>query len=121
MRTTPGLTVGREVHKKTGCGNIYVTINFKDGKFHNLLIVAEGKNNCSNSMNAALADTLTFAIRRAKEEGDLDAIYRNLHGQSCNNCPANEEHISSCADAVARVIKEVLIDKKYPIPKDVSD
>jgi len=94
--------------RRVGCGGyIYVTIVFKGENFHFITIRSDSHNSCGQTWQYALAETLTFAIRRAKDKREVNAIIKGLLGHRCNNFPANEEHIVSCVDAVAKILKGV--------------
>ena len=104
--------------KWTPCGNLYITIVYKnDRKTGNKeyaidyirVYHSNRENNCGGSFFESLADMLTFAVRRAGEKKDKQAIIKNLIGNRCNKVVANKEHIVSCSDAIGRVLKKELL------------
>ena len=112
--------------KKIGCGKIYVNIvRRSNGDFHFIQLFGKSDNDCGGSFRDALANILTFAIRRAKDESEIRAIIKGLVSQRCNKIVANEEHITSCADAIAKTLKEALLidepPKKEPEMKPLGE
>jgi len=99
--------------KPTGCGNIYIIVNFRNDapdRIESIKIQGCTKtNDCLNSWAESLSDLLTFAIRRIRNKYEAEAIIKALAYHRCNKVFPNPEHITSCVDAISRVLKEVLI------------
>jgi len=107
-----GTTCKSITYKKRTCKDIYIIIAYREDapeKIDYIRINASSKeNNCACSFIEALADLLTFAVRRIRNEHEATAIVKNLLSHKCLNCPPNQEHITSCADAIGRVLGKVL-------------
>ncbi len=106
MKIHPGLTI----RKETGCGNMYVTVNFNvDDLSMEEIFVSLGKaGGCASAQTEAIArlTSLLFKYRISSEE-----ITKELGGIRCI-------YGNSCADTVASAIKDIknLIersDKKF--------
>lgn len=98
----------RTITKKTGCGSLHVIIARKhDGKFHFIKIINEKDNACGNSWADGISDLLTFALRRATPE-EVTPLLKNLMGHYCNNQKPNKDHITSCIDAIGKILREEL-------------
>lgn len=109
-RTYPSKTFRSE----TGCGSLYLTIAYKpDGKFNFIKINAEKDCQCGNAWVDSMSDVITFAIRRASQE-EIKPLLKQLTGHICNNKRPNKYHISSCPDALGKILQEELTDA---IPK----
>jgi hypothetical protein len=105
-------SVSKTYRKFTPCGNIYTTITFKDDEPNRVDYIrisgCSKENECGGSWFETLADTLTFCVRRIRNTHEADAICKNLRQHRCNKIIPNREHITSCADAIGRVLEEVL-------------
>ena len=105
-----GTTCNSKTYKKTTCKDIYVSIAYKEDdpkKIDYIRINSSSKdNNCAVSFMEALSDTLTFAIRRIRNVHEAKAIIKNLRHHKCLNCPANQDHITSCADAIGQILEK---------------
>ena len=89
---------------RTGCGNLYVTVN-EDGEGRPFEIFNQiGKaGGCAASQSEAIGRLVSLAFRSGIEPGD---IIRQLKGISCHT-PVwyREGKILSCSDAVAKAIE----------------
>lgn len=97
-----------ETHKfPTGCGNIYVTVNKDESGVVFEIIAKLGK---SGGCAAAQLEALTRAISIGLRSGvSLQEYEHTFKGIRCNNMAILEGiEIWSCADAIAKVIKEYL-------------
>jgi ribonucleoside-diphosphate reductase alpha chain len=96
---------------RTGCGNIYVTVN-EDGERHLFEIFNHiGKaGGCAASQSEAIGRLVSLALRSGIEPED---VVRQLKGISCHMPVWHQEgKILSCADAIAKAIEWHLQDKK---------
>jgi ribonucleoside-diphosphate reductase alpha chain len=95
---------------RTGCGNLYVTVN-EDGEGNLFEIFNQiGKaGGCAASQSEAIGRLVSLAFRSGIEPED---IIRQLKGISCH-APvwSREGKILSCADAIAKAIEWHLQDK----------
>ena len=107
-----GVTYKSKTYRKpTGCGNIYITVTFRDEapeKIEFIRIIGSGSNNCGGSFYESLSDMLTFSIRRIRNQYEADSIVKNLRHHRCNKIIPNRNHITSCSDAVGQVLHQVL-------------
>lgn len=88
----PGMTY----EGRTGCGNLYVVCNDKDGQLFEVF-VRMGK---SGTCGAAIMDASGAVISKAIRSGmDPQEIIKGWSGIECHRSP-------SCIDAVARAIEE---------------
>jgi hypothetical protein len=92
------------------CLKLYINLTYKDdGKIDYIKIYSGNKDNdCGGSFFESLADLLTFSIRRMNND-EAKAIIKSLKGHKCNKAGPNEEHITSCVDAISRVLQAELI------------
>lgn len=106
-RQRPEITKGMTRLMKTGCGNLYVTINEDDGGLPFEIFTQMGKaGGCAASQSEAIGRLVSLALRSNIEPVE---IVKQLKGISCH-CPSwiNGGRILSCSDAIAKVIENYL-------------
>jgi ribonucleoside-diphosphate reductase alpha chain len=99
-RTEHGVTL----RYRTGCGNLFVTINRdKLGPFE--VFTNMGKNgNCGSAQMEGLCRAISVALRSGV---DPHEIIDQLSGISCPNHSMDEGiNLLSCSDAIAHALKE---------------
>lgn len=96
--------------RKTGCGNVYVTIN-EDEESQSLVecLITIGKSGgCARSWGEALGRLISMNLRLG---GSIDEIIKQLQGIGCH-----KPHLEtmSCADGIAKILmkRQEGIDKK---------
>jgi len=103
----------RTYRKEVGCGHIYLTLVFREDKPNRIdYVKIEGckkRNDCGNAPLEAIADLLSFSIRRIRNQHEADAIIKALSNHRCNRVIPNPDHIVSCYDAIGKVLKKELI------------
>jgi len=114
---------------RTGCGNLYVTVNEdEEGKLFEIFNQIGKAGGCAASQSEAIGRLVSLAFRSGIEPED---IIRQLKGISCHT-PVwyREGKILSCSDAVAKAIEWHLQEKgrrtkiepeiRIPVPKHPS-
>jgi hypothetical protein len=111
-----GTTCKSRTYKKRTCRDIYITVAYKEDdpkRIDYIRIIASTKEGgCPVSFMESIADLLTFSIRRIRNIHEARSIVKNLRFQKCLECPPNEEHSQSCADAIGQVLENVLQTKE---------
>jgi ribonucleoside-diphosphate reductase alpha chain len=100
---------------RTGCGNLYVTVNEdEEGNLFEIFNQIGKAGGCAASQSEAIGRLVSLAFRSGIEPED---IIRQLKGISCHT-PVwyREGKILSCSDAVAKAI-EWHLQEKRKIPK----
>jgi len=100
---------------RTGCGNLYVTVNEdEDGNLFEIFNQIGKAGGCAASQSEAIGRLVSLALRSGVDPGD---IIRQLKGISCHT-PVwyREGKILSCSDAVAKAI-EWHLNEKIERPK----
>jgi ribonucleoside-diphosphate reductase alpha chain len=109
VRPRPEVLSGKTYKERTGCGSLYVTVNWdKDGIPFEVFIRAGKSGGCASSQCEALGRLVSTMLR-----GDLgiELAIEQLGGISCNS--ANEaDHLLSCADGVSRALRKFNEDYK---------
>lgn len=105
-RTRPEITRGLTRKIETGCGNLYITVNYdQDGPFE--LFTTMGKvGGCASAQLEALARLVSLCMR---SNIDSETIVRQLRGIRCPSPMWHKgEMVTSCADAVAKSLEKLV-------------
>ncbi len=106
-RNRPRMLPGRTFQMTTGCGPMYVTINEDDNRHPFELFNMVGKaGGCAASQCEAIGRLVSLAWRSGMKP---EPIVKELIGISCHK-PAGfgENRVTSCADAIARALRQHL-------------
>jgi len=109
-RPRPEVVHGTTTKVSTGCGNLYVTINFDQESRPFEVFTQMGKaGGCAASQLEAIGRLVSLAFRSGIE---VKAIIEQLRNIRCPS-PSWEKgkRIFSCADAIARVIEKRLVSE----------
>jgi len=108
-RRRPKVTRGVTERVNTGCGYIYVTVNF-DSRGISEVFSALGKaGGCAAAQLEAISRLTSLALRSGI---DTDSIVKHLRGIRCPSIAWEQGHaVLSCADAIASVLEKYIRDK----------
>ena len=113
-KSRPDVLQGKTRKLKTGCGNLYVTVNELNGKPVEVFCKLGKAGGCSSSQVETMGRLISLALRAGVEMG---VIVRQLQGISCHQTTGfGNSKITSCSDGVAKV----LVDWAKEIPSDVE-
>jgi ribonucleoside-diphosphate reductase alpha chain len=117
-RPRPHITKGITRQVNTGCGRLYVTIN-EDEKGLCELFASMGKSGgCATSQTEATGRLVSLALRSGV---DPASIIDQLKGIRCPSPTwISGSTIYSCADAIATVLEDYLLEKKQVTPEEKS-
>ena len=107
----PTLTFGQTRKVKTGCGNLYVTINENaEGQAFEIFSTMGKAGGCAASQSEAISRLISLGLRTGI---DAHSILRQLKGISCHKHSwESGKRIASCADAVSFALDAYLKNKK---------
>jgi ribonucleoside-diphosphate reductase alpha chain len=96
---------------RTGCGNLYVTVNEdEEGNLFEIFNQIGKAGGCAASQSEAIGRLVSLAFRSGVEPED---VIRQLKGISCHTPVwSREGKILSCADAVAKAIEWHVQEKR---------
>lgn len=116
LRPRPAKTTGTTIRKITGCGKLYITINFdSDGKLFEIFVNLSRGGGCPSQCEA----TARLASLLARYSTDPQELIENLKGIRCLATVTRRKgdsaiDVLSCPDAIARAIEEALGTQLIP-------
>ena len=104
------MTKGATLKMRTGCGNLYVTINEDEGGLFEVFATMGKAGGCAASQTEAISRMVSLALRSRIEP---KAIIRQLKGIRCPNpALAVGGPIYSCPDAIGKAIERYLASRE---------
>ncbi len=119
MKERPELAKGSTRLIKTGCGNLYVTINQDaNGRLIELFTSIGKAGGCASSQAEAIGRLVSIAFQ---SETDPREIIKQLKGIQCHT-PYEDDgtRVLSCSDAIAQSIErylQILLKEEEPEEK----
>jgi ribonucleoside-diphosphate reductase alpha chain len=117
-RPRPKVTKGVTERVTTGCGYIYVTVNFDDKGICEVFSSLGKAGGCASAQLEATSRLISLAARSGI---DLGSVAKQLRGIHCPSVAWEEGRaILSCADAIASVLEKYTKDKETSTSKDLG-
>jgi len=105
-RKRPKVTTGITERVNTGCGYIYVTVNFDSRGISEVFSILGKAGGCAAAQLEAISRLTSVALRSGI---DIDSIVKHLRGIRCPSIVWEQGHaILSCADAIASVLEKYI-------------
>jgi ribonucleoside-diphosphate reductase alpha chain len=88
----------------TGCGTMYVTLNFFEGKPFEVFSTLGKSGGCAAAYSEALARSISLGLRH---NIPIEEYIKQLSGIHCPNRALEDgEFILSCPDAISKILKQ---------------
>jgi len=114
-RKRPKVTKGITERVSTGCGYIYVNVNFDEHGIFEVFSTLGKAGGCAAAQLEAISRLISLALRAGL---DLDAVVRHLRGIRCPSISWEQGHaVMSCADAIASVLQKYVRDEDPADPQ----
>ncbi len=105
-RIRPDVTFGRTARMRTGCGNLYITINEDDKGLSEVFIRMGKTGGCISSYTEAIGRLISLALRSGV---DINSVTKQLKGIRCPNPSyTNNGFVASCSDAIRQALVDYL-------------
>jgi ribonucleoside-diphosphate reductase alpha chain len=115
-RPRPKVTKGITERVTTGCGYIYVTVNFDDKGICEVFSSLGKAGGCASAQLEATSRLISLALRSGI---DLASVAKHLRGIRCPSVAWEEGRaVLSCADAIASVLEKYTKAKDTDTSKD---
>jgi ribonucleoside-diphosphate reductase alpha chain len=109
-RKRPKVTTGVTERVNTGCGYIYVTVNFDSRGISEVFSTLGKAGGCAAAQLEAISRLTSLALRSGI---DIDSIVRQLRGIRCPSIAWEHGHaVLSCSDAIASVLEKYVRENR---------
>ncbi len=105
-RERPEVTLGRTHKIRSGCGNLYVTVNRDETGVCEVFVQVGKSGGCITSQSEAVGRLISLSLRSGVK---LEAIVEHLAGIRCPNPNFYQgKTVLSCADGIAHVLENYI-------------
>jgi ribonucleoside-diphosphate reductase alpha chain len=104
-RSRPKSLAGKTYKAKTGCGNMFVTINEDEAGLFEVFVRFGKGGGCSSTIGESIGRLVTLAFRTG---GTMDEVIKQISGITCHQqLPkiGDDPAVLSCVDALGQVLK----------------
>jgi len=115
-RKRPEETEGHTKRVNTGCGHMYITVNFDERGICEVFSTLGKAGGCATAQLEATCRLISLALRSGV---DVASVVKQLRGIRCPSIAWEEgRSILSCADAIASVLERYISDENKPELQD---
>ncbi len=117
-RKRPKVTRGTTERVTTGCGNIYVTVNFDEQGICEVFSSLGKTGGCASAQLEATSRLISLAFRSGIS---VESVAKKLRAIRCPSVAWEQGHaVLSCADAIASVLEKYVKDTNTAMPQDFN-
>ena len=117
-RARPKVTKGITERVTTGCGYIYVTVNFDDEGICEVFSSLGKAGGCASAQLEATSRLISLALRSGI---DIASVARQLRAIRCPSIAWEQGRaVLSCGDAIGSVLEKYIKDEENTAPKDIG-
>jgi len=117
-RQRPKITKGVTERVTTGCGYIYVTVNFDEEGICEVFSSLGKAGGCASAQLEATSRLISLALRSGM---DIASVTKQLRAIRCPSVAWEQGRaVLSCADAIGSVLEKYIKDKDSNVPKDLG-
>lgn len=116
MKERPEILPGFTIKTKTGCGSMFTTVNYDEGKLREVFLTMGKAGGCASSQSETLGRIISTYLG---QDLDLDDLMKQLVGIRCNKpFGLGQNEVLSCSDGVGKTLTRVLQEQKDPNSQD---
>lgn len=115
VRKRPKVTHGQTIKMVTGCGKVYITINWdKDGRPFEIFSTMGKAGGCAASQAEAISRMVSMSLRSGIETSE---IIKHLKNITCHRpFGLGKNKITSCSDAIGKALELAIEPPMFDVP-----
>jgi ribonucleoside-diphosphate reductase alpha chain len=108
MKVRPSVVEGKTVLVKTGCGNLYVTVNKHDGEVFEVFASLGKAGGCASAQLETIGRLLSWGLRSGASIEEAILSLSGIHCHESSDDKTNTNRIRACADAISCAISKCI-------------
>ena len=114
-----GILDAKVIKIKTGCGNMYITVSFLDGKPFEVFASLGKAGGCTQTIVSSLSMVISHALRADVDVNDIIAAIRHTRcPNSVSKVEGKGDSCLSCVDGIAIAMEKVIGENNFVSQED---